>query len=164
MPNFALCMSIKKCFNGSSVKPTNYRARNGIRSYTPYLIRSLLAYTSVYILACFFPIPTAIPAPPQQLNYSIQEYGQNTFTATVLWENLLDDRVGRTNITIIITDFEPTLLLPDTATAVALTLSYNEVHTVSIAATNCAGTSDASQLKIYEGNYITVAYFGHYML
>lgn len=99
-----------------------------------------------------FSIPSALPPPPQQLNYSIQEYGRNTFTATVFWENLTDERVGRSNITVTVSDFEPILLLPDSTTAVALTLSYNEVHTVSIAATNCAGTSNTSQLKIYEGN------------
>ena len=89
-----------------------------------------------------------------QFSYSIEKYGQSMFTVTVQWERPTNDEAGNNNYsyTIAVTDFEPTLLLPDSATAVTLTLSYNEVHTVSVAATNCVGTSSTSELSIYRGN------------
>ena len=118
------------------------------------------------LLIQFVSTATALPSPPQQLSYSIEKYGQNMFTVTVQWERPTNDEAGNTNYsyTIAVTDFEPTLLLPDSATKVTLTLSYNEVHTVSVAATNCVGTSSTSELSIYKGNTLLQCFITNMIL
>ena len=52
----------------------------------------------------------------------------------------------------------PLTVLPNEPLMATLTLSYNEMHMVSITASNCAGESTASLVTIREGTYLIRSY------
>ena len=52
----------------------------------------------------------------------------------------------------------PLTVLPNEPLMTTLTLSYNEMHMVSITASNCAGESTASLVTIREGTYLIRSY------
>ena len=67
------------------------------------------------------------------------------------WESPASDGgVGIDNYTLITASLRLTVLSNGQLTALA-TLSYNEMHMVSITASNCAGESTASVVTIHEG-------------
>ena len=94
----------------------------------------------------------APPSLPQQPVYSVSQYSLNSFTVAVQWESPASGGVGIDSYTLTgagITD--PLTVLSNEPLMATLTLSYNEMHMVSITASNCAGESTASLVTIHEG-------------
>ena len=92
----------------------------------------------------------APPSPPQQPSYSVSQYALNGFTVAVQWESPASDGgVGIDNYTLTGAGIKISVL--SELLMAALILSYNEMHMVSITASNCAGESTASVVTIQEG-------------
>ena len=96
------------------------------------------------------PPSPAPPSPPQQPVYSVLQYSLNNFTVAVQWESPASDGgVGIDSYTL--TGAGITVPLSNEPLMATLTLSYNEMHMVSITASNCAGESTATLVTIDEG-------------
>ena len=68
------------------------------------------------------------------------------------WESPASDgRVGIDNYTLTLTGHLIITVLSNGPLMAWATLSYNEMHMVSITASNCAGESTASVVTIHEG-------------
>ena len=68
------------------------------------------------------------------------------------WESpACDGGVGIYNYTLTETGITTLILLSNGPLMAALTLSYNEMHMVSITASNCVGESTASVVTVHEG-------------
>ena len=81
----------------------------------------------------------------------MSQYALDNFTVTVQWESPASDGgVGIDNYTLTGAGITLTVLSNGPLTAL-VTLSYNEMHMVSITASNCAGESTASVVTIREG-------------
>ena len=96
------------------------------------------------------PVP---PTPLQNPEYSVLQYSLNDFTVSVEWESSASDGgVGIDNYTLTGAGITaPLTVLSNEPLMAILTLSYNELHMVSITASNCAGESTASLVTIREG-------------
>ena len=95
------------------------------------------------------PLPTAIPSPPQNPSYTVQQYGQNSVTLTVQWQPPQYDGGAPVNYTITVS---PGLSPVTTSgTSVPVTVPYDVTHAVSIVATNCNGSSSATMVTIRIG-------------
>ena len=115
-----------------------------------------LAGTNEYLFQCrllhIFPPSPAPPSPPQQPSYSVSQYRLNDFTVPVQWESPTSDGgVDIDNYTLTGAASTTLTLLSNGPLMVILTLSYNEMHMVSITASSCAGESNASVVTIHEG-------------
>ena len=97
---------------------------------------------------------TAPPSSPQNARSGDVGYSISDFTVSVQWESPASDGgVGIDSYTLtgdVIT--APLTVLSNEPLMATLTLSYNEMHMVSITASNCAGESTASLVTIREGN------------
>ena len=90
--------------------------------------------------------PTGLPSPPQTLSFIVQQYGQDSVTLTVQWQPPQYDGGDPVNYTITVS---PGLSLVTTnGTCGPVTVPYNVIHTVSIVATNCNGSSSAAMVTI----------------
>ena len=99
-----------------------------------------------------FPPFPAPPSPPQQPSYSVSQYQLNAFIVAVQWESPASDGgVDIDNYTFTGADMTTLTLFSNGPLMATLTLSYNEMHMVSITASNCAGESTASVVTIHEG-------------
>ena len=80
-------------------------------------------------------------------------YGLNGFTVAVQWESPASDGgMGADNYTLTGAGIPaPLTVLSNEPLMATLTLSYNEMHVVSITASNCAGESTGSLVTIHEG-------------
>ena len=84
---------------------------------------------------------TGLPSPPQTPSYTVQQYGRDSVTLTVQWQPPQYNGGALVNYTITVS---PGLSPVTTSeTSVPVTVPYNVIHTVSIVATNCNGSSSA---------------------
>ena len=100
--------------------------------------------TSEYHLCLgnLFFLPLGFPSPPQAPSYTVQQYGQDIVTLTVQWQLPQYDGGGPVNYTITVSPgLSPVTI---SGTSVPVTVPYNVLHTVSIVATNCNGSSSAT--------------------
>ena len=83
----------------------------------------------------------------------MSQYALDSFTVTVQWESPASDGgVGIDNYTVTAAGITaPLTVLSNGPLTALVTLSYNEIHMVSITASNCAGESTASVVTIREG-------------
>ena len=111
---------------------------------------SIFPYILILMLEHSSPVP---PSLPQQSSYSVSQYSLNSFTVAVQWESPASDGgVGIDNYTLTGTGITvPITVLSNQPLMAPLTLSYNEMHMVSITASNCAGESTATVVTIHEG-------------
>ena len=94
----------------------------------------------------WIPSPIGLPSLPHTLTSTVQQYGQNNVTLTVQWQPPQYDGGAPVNYTITVS---PGLSPVTTSgTSVPVTVSYNVIHTVSIVATNCNGSSSATMETI----------------
>ena len=103
---------------------------------------------------------TAPPSTPQSLATTDTVYGINDFTVTVQWESPASDGgVGIDSYTLTGAGITvPLTVLSNEPLMATLTLSYNELHMVSVTASNCAGESTATVVTIHEGKSISSSY------
>ena len=95
-------------------------------------------------------IPSGLPSSPQNPTTTVQ-YGPQNITVVVQWGYPQSDG-GAPVVNYTVTLVGPGAVHLSTTTAVqentTFTLDYNEEYTVSIAATNCAGTGGTVSLNI----------------
>ena len=97
----------------------------------------------------FLPCYTGLPSPPWVPTYTIQQYGRDSVTLRVQWQPPQYDGGALVNYTITVS---PGLSPVTTSgTSVPVTVPYNVIHTVSIVATNCIGSSSAAMETIRIG-------------
>ena len=90
-----------------------------------------------------------LPSPPWTPSSTVQQYGKDNVTLTVQWQPPQYDGEAPVNYTITVS---PGLSPVTTSgTSVAVTVPYNVIHTVSIVATNCNGSSSAAMVTIRIG-------------
>ena len=96
---------------------------------------------------------TAPPSSPQNARSGDVGYRISHFTVAVQWESPASDGgVGIDNYTLTGACITvPLTVLSNQPLMATLTLSYNEMHMVSITAFNCAGESTATLVTIHEG-------------
>ena len=93
-----------------------------------------------------FLLSSAIPSPPRTLSYAVHQYSRNSVSPTVQWQPPQYDGGAPVNYTITVS---PGLSPVTTSgTSVPVTVPYNVIHTVSIVATNCNGSSSAAMEPI----------------
>ena len=100
------------------------------------------------VLHMYVKIPPAtdLPSPPQTPSSNVQQYSQDSVTLRVQWQPPQYDGGAPVNYTITVS---PGLSPVTTSgTSVPVTVPYNVMHTVSIVATNCNGTSSATMVTI----------------
>ena len=96
---------------------------------------------------------TAPPSSPQNAGSDDVEYSISDFTISVQWESPASDGgVGIDSYTLTGAGITaPRTVLSNEPLMATLTLSYNEIHVVSITASNCAGESTALLVNIHKG-------------
>ena len=93
-----------------------------------------------------------VPFPPHTPSYTVQEYGRDSVTLTVQWQPPQYDGGNSVSYTITVSpDLSPVIT---SGTSVPVTVPYNVIHTVSIVATNCNGSSSAAMVIIRIGMFI----------
>ena len=94
-------------------------------------------------------LSTAIPSLPRTPTSTVQQYGWGSVILTVQWQPPQYDGGAPVNYTITVS---PGLSPVTTVSPSALfALPYNVMHTVSIVATNCNGSSSAAMVTIRIG-------------
>ena len=102
-----------------------------------------------------FPPPTGPSSPPRTPSYTVQQYGRNSVTLTVQWQP--PQYGGEASVTYTITISPGVGTFTTSGTSVTFTVPYNVIHTVSIVATNCRGSSSAAMETIPAiGMYIII--------
>ena len=103
---------------------------------------------------------TAPPSSPQNARNGDIVYSISDFTVAVKWESPASDGgVGIDSYTLTTAGITaPLTVLSNEPLMATLTLSYNEIHMVSITASNCAGENTASLVTIREGTYLLCYY------
>ena len=87
------------------------------------------------------PIPKDLPSPPRTPSYTVQQYDRDSVTLTVQWQPPQYDGGAPVNYTITVSPGVGTFTT--SGTSVPVTVPYNVIHTVSVVATNCNGSSSA---------------------
>ena len=96
---------------------------------------------------------TAPSTPPQTLTTAILVYDLRDFTVAVQWESPASDGgVGIDSYTLIGAGITISLTALSGPLLATLNLLYNNIHVVSITASNCAGESTSSLITTHEGN------------
>ena len=97
---------------------------------------------------------SGLPSSPQSPTSTVQYYGPQNITVVVQWSYPQNDG-GAPVVNYTVTLVGPGAVHLSTTTSIqentTLTLAYNEEYTVSIGATNCAGTGGTVSLNISEG-------------
>ena len=97
---------------------------------------------------------SGLPSSPQSSTSTVQYYGPQNITVVVQWGYPQNDG-GAPIVNYTVTLVGTGAVHLSTTTAVqamaTFTLDYNEEYTVSIAATNCAGTGGIVSLNISKG-------------
>ena len=88
----------------------------------------------------------AIPSPPRIFSYTVEKYGHDMLILTVQWQLTQNDGGAPVNYTITVSPGVGTFTT--SRTSVPVTVPYNVIHTVSIVATNCNGSSSATMVTI----------------
>ena len=97
-------------------------------------------------------LPLGLPSPPRTPSSIVQQYVRDSVTLTVQWQPPQYDGGAPVNYTITVS---PGLSPVTTSgTSVPVTVPYNVIHTVSIVATNCNGSSSAAMETIRIGKYV----------
>ena len=90
--------------------------------------------------------PTGLPSPPRTPSSTVQQYGQHNVTHTVQWQPPQYDGGAPVNYAITVSPgFSP---VTTSETSVPVTVPYNLIHTVSIVATNCNGSSSTVMVTV----------------
>ena len=89
---------------------------------------------------------TGPPSSPQTPFSTVQQYSRDSVTLTVQWQPPQYDGGAPVNYTITVSPGVSTVLTCGTSVPVAV--PYNVIHTVSIVATNCNGSSNAAMVTI----------------
>ena len=101
-------------------------------------------------------VPSGLPSSPQSPNTSTVQIGPDNITVVVQWGYPQSDG-GAPVLNYTVTLVRPGAVHLSTTTTVqpvaTFNLAYNEEYTVSIAATNCAGTGGTVSLNISEGEH-----------
>ena len=90
--------------------------------------------------------PIGISSPPWTPSSTVQLYSRDSVTLTVQWQPPQYDGGAPVNYTITVSPGISTILT--SGTSVPITVPYNVIHTVSIVATNCNGSSSATIVTI----------------
>ena len=98
-------------------------------------------------------LPLGLPSPPRTPSSIVQQYGRDSVTLTVQWQPPQYDGGASVTYTIAISPGVGTFTTSGTSVRVAV-VSYNVIHTVSIVATNCNGSSSAAMETIRIGKYV----------
>ena len=94
-----------------------------------------------------------LPSPPRTPSYTVQQYGRDSVTLTVQWQPPQYDGGAPVNYNITVSPSVGTFTTSETSITVA-GVPYNMIHTVSIVATNCNGSSSAAMETIRIGKYV----------
>ena len=97
-------------------------------------------------------LPLGLPSPPRTPSYTVQQYGWDNVTLTVQWQPPQYDGGAPVNYTITVSPGVGTFTT--SGTSVPVTVPYNVIHTVSIVATNCNGSSGVAMETIRIGMFI----------
>ena len=118
--------------------------------------------TAISEIICLFYVfcmlHAALPSLPRTPSSIVQQYGRDNVTLTVQWQIPQFDGGAPVNFTITVS---PGLSPVTTSgTSVPVTVPYNVIHTVSIVATNCNGSSSAVMETIRIGvlSYLSETY------
>ena len=112
----------------------------GYGSYVYLIFCQLLRFYAYIFLS------PGLPSPPQTPSSTVQQYGRDNVTLTVQWQPPQYDGGAPVNYTITVS---PGLSPVTTSgTSVPVTVPYNVIHSVSIVATNCNGSSSAAMETI----------------
>ena len=112
-----------------------------IGPYSPLLFLSI-----VYFIT---PLSSA-PSPSRTPSYTVQQYGRDSVTLTVQWQPPQYDGGAPVNYTITVSPGVGTFTTSGASILVAA-VPYNVIHTVSIVATNCNGSSSPAVVTIRIG-------------
>ena len=93
-------------------------------------------------ICAVIPYHSALPSPPRTPSSMVQCYGQHNVTLTVQWQPPQYDGGAPVNYTITVSPGFSSVTT--SGTSVPVTVPYNVIHTVSIVATNCNGSSSAT--------------------
>ena len=144
--------------NSTALSGTVIQCSNGIGTTknNSLMVGSKFFLPLVYLLVSvrddsFF--STAPPSSPQNARNGDVIYSICDFTVSVQWESPASGGgVGIDSYTLTGAAITaPLTVLSNEPLMATLTLSYNEIHVVSITASNCAGESNASLVTIREG-------------
>ena len=93
-------------------------------------------------------------APPSNVNYSVTSYGTSEVTGDIEWNSSTDSSVD--NFTISVSSLDGTTGLGTVASSPLehVTLNYNTNYTISVRASNCAGSSIPGVILFMECEYI----------
>ena len=120
-----------------------------------YSLELVYLYTSTGWSHIHGPLPSTAMltvSPPLNLTATVQMYGRDTFTVSVQWTYPASSpQVDMYTVTAGGTS--TILMLEGNETTFILTLSYNEVHTLSLTASLCAISSEEVTLNISEGKH-----------
>ena len=118
-----------------------------------YSLELVYLYTSTGWSHIHAPLPSTAMltvSPPLNLMATVQMYGRDTFTVCVQWTYPVSSpQVDMYTVTAGGTS----TMLEGNETTFILTLSYNEVHTLSLTASLCAISSKEVTLNISEGKH-----------
>ena len=98
-------------------------------------------------------LPLGLPSPPRTPSFTVQQYGRDSVTLTVQWQPSQYDGGAPVNYTITVSPSVGTFTTSGTSVRVA-GVPYNVIHTVSIVATNCNGSSSAAMVTIRIGKNV----------
>jgi len=85
---------------------------------------------------------TGLPSPPRTPSYTVDQYGQDSVMLTVQWQSPQDGGGAPVNYTITVSPGFTEVTTPSTSASLSA-VPYNLIHTISIVATNCNGSSSA---------------------
>ena len=111
------------------------------------IYEKVLRYTIMSEICVVIPPHTGLPSPPRTPSSIVQQYGQDSVTLTVQWQPPQYDGGAPVNYTITFSPGVGTFTTSGTSIMVAA-VSYNVIHSVSIVATNCNGSSSAAMVTI----------------
>ena len=98
----------------------------------------------------FFLLLAGPPSPPQTPSSTVQQYGRDSVTLTVQWEPPQYNGGAPVNYTITVSPGVGTFTTSGESILVAA-VPYSMIHTVSIVATNCNGSSSPAVVTIRIG-------------
>jgi len=88
------------------------------------------------------------PPPPFNLTYHIRQRSHGNVTINVEWE--YPEWMVVDNFAVTVPSVWSPTSIPGSTRSVTLTLNYNEVYTIEIAATKCGNHSDSAVLRVAE--------------
>ena len=111
------------------------------------IYRKALRCTIMSEICAVIPHHSDLPSPPRTPSSTVQQYGRDSVTLTVQWQPPQYDGGAPVNYTITVSPGVGTFTTSGTNIMVAA-VPYNVIHTVSIVATNCNGSSSVAMVTI----------------